>query len=240
MVQGDALDSESLVEAMPGVAVAYYLIHGRQGSKEDAARRDFPHIQLLDYHTAVRTALSKLAPKHIEPAMYEGKHSVIIVKDESFFIDYRQTSLNLLPEVVYRAFTGLGGKRGWLYLNGLWKLRGWLERLLGGPGMRGRQDEDQLHQGATVDFYHVETLEPDRMLRLRSDLKAPGAGWMEWRVKPQAGGICCFCRSPIMPHKDLQVFFTGICYLPFIAWLTQVCSNTSPAEHTRSSVPVIQ
>jgi uncharacterized protein YbjT (DUF2867 family) len=171
--------------------IAGSLIGGMRGDSivhNNAARKDFPQIRLLDYQISVDAALSKLAPEHIAPSVYEGTHSVIIVKDEGFFIDHRQTSLDLSPEVVYQAFIGLGGKRGWLYLNVLWQLRGLIDRLMGGPGMRGRQEVDQLEVGAIVDFYRVETLEPGRMLRLRAELNAPGVGWLEWRTKPQPGG----------------------------------------------------
>jgi hypothetical protein len=68
-----------------------------------------------------------------------------------------------------------------LYANWLWKLRGWLDGLLGGPGMRGRPDG--LGVGEVVDFYRIEAIEEGRRLLLYSELKAPGEGWMEWRVE---------------------------------------------------------
>ena len=107
---------------------------------------------------------------------------------EGFFIENREVRLKARPEAVYRVVSGLGGKNGWLYLNGLWHLRGLLDRLVGGPGMRGRSSEANLSENDIVDYYHVEALEPGRMLRLIAELKAPGQGWMEWRVVPDGAG----------------------------------------------------
>jgi hypothetical protein len=80
----------------------------------------------------------------------------------------------------------MGGKQGWPYANWLWKLRGWLDKLLGGPGLR--PSSRPMKKGEVVDYYRVETIEPNRILRLYSELKAPGDGWMEWRVETVEGG----------------------------------------------------
>jgi uncharacterized protein YbjT (DUF2867 family) len=193
-----------LIDSMRGDSVAH----------SDAARRDFPQVRLLDYQAAVTAALGRLSPEYIEPALYDGAQSVIIIKDEGFFIDHCRTSLELKPEVVYSTFIGLGGKRGWLYLNKLWQLRGWLDRLLGGPGMRGRQDDNELQPGAIVDFYRVDALEPGRMLRLRSDLKAPGAGWMEWRVLPQSEGNVLLLQTAFFAPKGITGFLYWYLFYP--------------------------
>ncbi len=190
-------------------SIARPLIDSMRGEsivRDDAVLRDFPQISLLDYEASVTAALGRLSPEHVEPALYESTQSVIIIKDEGFFIDHCRTSLDLKPEFVYRAFSGLGGKRGWLYLNKLWQLRGLLDKLLGGPGMRGRQDENELRVGVIVDFYRVEALEPGRMLRLRADLKSPGTGWMEWRLRPQPEGGVLLTQIAFFAPKGITGF----------------------------------
>ena len=190
-------------------SIARPLIDSMRGEsivRDNAVRRDFPQISLLDYDASVTAALGKLSPEHLEPALYESTQSVIIIKDEGFFIDHYRTSLDQKPEYVYRAFSGLGGKRGWLYLNKLWQLRGLLDKLLGGPGMRGRQDENELRAGAILDFYRVEVLEPGRMLRLRADLKSPGAGWMEWRLRTQPDGKVLLLQTAFFAPKGITGF----------------------------------
>jgi hypothetical protein len=73
-------------------------------------------------------------------------------------------------------------------MNWLWKLRGFLDRLVGGPGLRGRREDGFLFEGDVLDFYRVEVLEPIQRLRLKAEMKAPGLGWMEWRIAEKPGG----------------------------------------------------
>ena len=172
------------------VNIARPLIDGMRSHsivKNDAATRVFPQIKPVDYRTAISSALSKLSPSYIEPVWENCIDSVKIIRYAGFLIDSRQISVDATPEGIYHVLTGLGGKSGWLYLNSLWQLRGQLDRLVGGPGMRGYQ-EGKISVGNYIDFYRVDALETDRLFRLFAEVKAPGAGWMEWRITPQPGG----------------------------------------------------
>jgi uncharacterized protein YbjT (DUF2867 family) len=193
---------------VPG-SMASPLIDGMRGDslvQDDAARRDFPHIRLIPYQEAVRAALGRLTPEQLDPAALAGSYSSRTIKQAGFMIDARQIPLDLPAEAVYAAIAGLGGKRGWLYLDWLWTLRGWLDRLLGGPGMRGRPDGNELRLGSLIDFYTVDALEPGRLLRLRAELKAPGLGWMEWRVTPRAEGGATLAQTAYFAPKGLGGF----------------------------------
>ena len=78
---------------------------------------------------------------------------------------------------------GIGGARGWYYGNRLWRLRGLLDLLVGGVGLRrGRRDPEQLRVGDALDFWRVEAYEPDRLLRLAAEMKLPGRAWLEFEV----------------------------------------------------------
>lgn len=155
--------------------------------KDPLAQQDFPQIHTLDYETSVSMALECLSPGNLE-FIWENNGSGFRIKREGFFIEGQQTRFRVQTETVYRAITCLGGRHGWLYLNWLWIIRGFLDRLVGGPGLRGRRDDDCLSEGDILDFYRVEALEPGHRLRLKAEMKAPGLGWMEWRVKEQPGG----------------------------------------------------
>ena len=73
--------------------------------------------------------------------------------------------------------------------DALWHLRGFLDLLVGGVGLRrGRRDPGQLTQGATLDFWRVEAVEPDHLLRLRAEMKLPGRAWLQFEVDGDAGG----------------------------------------------------
>jgi uncharacterized protein YbjT (DUF2867 family) len=149
--------------------------------QDDGARHAFPHIQLIGYEEGVKLSLERLHPARLEPAWTDCDQPVNVMKHEGFFIDHRCIEINAVPEKVFQVVSALGGKNSWLFANWLWRVRGWLDRLLGGPGMRGRRAD--LRVGDVVDFYRIDAIEDGRLLRLHSELKAPGEGWMEWRVE---------------------------------------------------------
>lgn len=89
---------------------------------------------------------------------------------------------------VFRVVSGIGGDRGWFVTDLLWTLRGIVDKLVGGPGMRrGRRDPDALRVGDALDFWRVEAIEPDRLLRLRAEMRLPGEAWLEWTIGDSEG-----------------------------------------------------
>ena len=86
--------------------------------------------------------------------------------------------------MAFRPIRRIGGEVGWYYGNWLWQLRGFLDLLLGGVGMRrGRSHPDQLKVGDSLDCWRVEAIEPDRLLRLQAEMKLPGRAWLEFVVE---------------------------------------------------------
>jgi len=161
--------------------------------QDEAARRTFPNVSLLGFEEAVKIALDQLRPDRLEPAWTDCDRPVKFMKHEGFFIEHRCMQVNAVSEKVFQVISAMGGKNGWPYANWLWTLRGWLDRLFSGPGMRGRGsplprgEESGVIVGDHIDFYRVEALEEGHLLRLYSELKAPGEGWMEWRVEIEDG-----------------------------------------------------
>jgi uncharacterized protein YbjT (DUF2867 family) len=171
------------------------------------AQLDFPHIKILDYESSVSMALERLSPRNIE-SIWEDKESGFRINKEGFFVESQQTLIRVNTEAVYNAIIGLGGRHGWLYMNGLWKLRGFLDSLVGGPGLRGRRDDGSLIEGDTLDFYRVEALEPRQRLLLRAEMKAPGLGWMEWRIAEKLGGEVLLTQiAYFAPHGSLGFLY---------------------------------
>ncbi len=98
-------------------------------------------------------------------------------------IDSRTIHVAASPRDAFAPIRRIGGARGWYYANWLWQLRGLLDRLFGGVGLRhGRRDPDSLRVGDTVDFWRVEAIEPDRRLRLAAEMKLPGRARLEFEV----------------------------------------------------------
>ncbi len=100
-------------------------------------------------------------------------------------IDRRVVHTCASPDALFGAVCALGGDGGWLVGNWLWALRGWMDRAVGGVGMRrGRRHPTDLRAGDVVDFWRVEAIEPARLLRLRAEMRLPGDAWLEWWIEP--------------------------------------------------------
>lgn len=111
------------------------------------------------------------------------------VRFGSRIVDSRTTEIAVPPEIAFAPIQRIGGETGWYYGNLLWKLRGWLDLLVGGVGLRrGRRDPVDLQVGVALDFWRVETVEPGRRLRLAAEMKLPGRAWLEFEVTSVASG----------------------------------------------------
>ena len=104
-------------------------------------------------------------------------------------IDSRKTFVPVPPAEAFPAIRRIGGDAGWYYGNSLWRLRGFLDLLVGGVGLRrGRRCAEELCPGDALDFWRVESYEPDRLLRLRAEMKVPGRAWLQFETTPASGG----------------------------------------------------
>jgi Protein of unknown function (DUF2867) len=107
-------------------------------------------------------------------------------KSDGMIAYRRQISTQATPNDIFRVLSSLGGKTGWLYANVLWRLRGYFDELIGGPGLRrGRRVPNELRIGDPLDFWRVEALVPDQLLRLRAEMKVPGKAWLQFEIIPQ-------------------------------------------------------
>ena len=107
----------------------------------------------------------------------------------SRLVDSRVITLRCSPEEAFRVVEGIGGKRGWYFGNWLWGLRGALDLLVGGPGLRrGRRDANRVRVGEAIDFWRVEAVERPHVLRLRAEMKLPGRAWLQFEVDTHANG----------------------------------------------------
>jgi uncharacterized protein YbjT (DUF2867 family) len=184
-----------LVTPIPA-AIAQPLIEGLRNEvvvRDNRASRIFPEIKPFDYQTAVELALARLDSGEVETVWSDALMTtqgdvppVVLSTLEGMILEHRQLQVPVPAGTVYRSFAGLGGARGWLYMNWVWHLRGLLDRLVGGVGMRrGRRDPDHLRVGEALDFWRVEAVEPGHLIRLRAEMKVPGRAWLQFHVHPQ-------------------------------------------------------
>jgi uncharacterized protein YbjT (DUF2867 family) len=107
----------------------------------------------------------------------------------SRLIDRRTTRVDVPPAAAFTPIRRIGGQRGWYCGDWLWRLRGMIDVMVGGVGLRrGRRNAEQLRVGETLDFWRVEAFEPDHLLRLRAEMKLPGRAWLQFEVKPEGDG----------------------------------------------------
>lgn len=107
----------------------------------------------------------------------------------SRLVDSRTMEVPYDQETAFTPIRKIGGQTGWYYGNWLWRIRGFLDLLVGGVGVRrGRRDEEQVVVGDALDFWRVEAYEPNRRLRLQAEMKVPGRAWLEFEVEPTASG----------------------------------------------------
>jgi uncharacterized protein YbjT (DUF2867 family) len=105
----------------------------------------------------------------------------------------RKIEVAASPKQTFAPIQRIGGKTGWYYANGFWRLRGLMDTMVGGVGLRrGRRDPVRLAVGDTLDFWRVEAFEQDRLLRLSAEMKTPGRIWLQFEVDGvQAGATLC-------------------------------------------------
>ncbi len=104
-------------------------------------------------------------------------------------VDSRTVRVPLEPAEAFRPIRRIGGRNGWYYANFLWRLRGFIDLLVGGIGMRrGRHSPEELSVGEPLDWWRIEAYQPDRMLRRAAEMKVPGRAWLQFEVTPDEDG----------------------------------------------------
>jgi uncharacterized protein YbjT (DUF2867 family) len=190
--------------------------------RDEAARRLFPQIKPLDFQTAVHLALGRIQRDNVETSWSDALVTVAgdiqpytFTVEEGMFIETRQLLLDLPPETVFRSYAGVGGERGWLYMGWAWDMRGWLDKAIGGVGIRrGRRHPDEVRTGESLDFWRVEEVQPDRLLRLRAEMKLPGKAWLEFKSEPQDGKTLFTVTAFFAPYGLFGFLYWYAMWLP--------------------------
>lgn len=175
------------------------------------AHRLFAHVRPLAYREAVERALERSDAGGVETrwsgalGAVHGSVRPCVLEDWEGLIRERRTQRVVASrEDVFAVFSSLGGSRGWLVWRWAWALRGALDRVVGGPGLRrGRRDPQQLLPGEAVDFWRVEAVEAGRRLLLRAEMKVPGRAWLQWEVEPEPLGGTRLVQTALFEPRGL-------------------------------------
>jgi uncharacterized protein YbjT (DUF2867 family)/uncharacterized protein YndB with AHSA1/START domain len=177
-------------------------LRNRVVCRNDEAQRLMPQ-NLLGVREAIRAALDRVAHDDVETSWSMAGP---IPGDPDWaggtvFTDRRSLLVEAPPEAVWRAVVRIGGGHGWYAADGLWRLRGWMDRLVGGPGLRrGRRDPEEVGYGEALDFWRVTGIDRNRRLALRAEMKLPGEALLEFTLEPEAGGTRLAQTAKFLPR----------------------------------------
>ena len=156
--------------------------------RDDTALRNFK-IKPIGVEEAIQRAIKLENRESATSRWYDSTSSsgeTNLDKEYKFverLIDARTLNINVPPEIAFNPIKHIGGEKGWYAWNILWQLRGLIDLLLGGVGMRrGRSHKDKLIVGGTIDFWRIEKTIPNNFLRLSAEMKLPGRAWLEFEV----------------------------------------------------------
>ena len=153
---------------------------------------------LLDFDTAVKYALDRVRNQDVQTrwssASVPGAPSAPLPTDPDWsggtlYVDLRERTTTASPAALWRIIEGIGGSNGYYSSFFLWEIRGFLDRLIGGVGLRrGRRDPYQVYVGEALDFWRVERCDRGQLLRLRAEMRLPGLAWLELIVDQDERG----------------------------------------------------
>lgn len=152
-------------------------------------------VRPAPYAEALRRAIDRSEGDAVESTWFDALSApekpslATMTSREGVIVERRQHAVAATPDRVFDAIERIGGSAGWPYANWLWRIRGLVDRCVGGVGMRlGRRDPDRLRVGDAVDFWRVEEIRWPVLLRLRAEMRLPGRAWMQYEVAESAEG----------------------------------------------------
>ena len=180
----------------------------------------------MGFDEAVRLALGKVRDANVETrwsnasgrdAAAEPLPSDPDWSGGNLYVDERTQRVNASVPELWRVIEGVGGENGWYSFPLAWSVRGWLDRMVGGVGLRrGRRDRDRLYVGEALDWWRVEEIKPGELLRLRAEMKVPGRAWLEMSAEPGPdGGTSVYRQRALFVPRGLagHAYWAGV--LPF-------------------------
>ena len=172
--------------------IAFPLIEGLKSEMvcEDDRIRALIPLELVGFDEAVRLALDHVRRNEVTTRWTNatgGRRSIRPAFDPSAFPiqDRQSVTVHAPASILFDRIARIGGNVGWYYADALWEIRGGLDRMIGGVGLRrGRRDPGRIWIGDAIDFWRVGDFEPERRLLLHAEMKVPGDAWLEFRVQP--------------------------------------------------------
>lgn len=180
-------DIEQYVPAPPGGTLSF----------EEAVRLALQRVKETDVRTRWSSASVPGAPSDPLPTDPDWAGG-------SLHSDRREQQVDAPVEALWQIIEGIGGDNGWYSSPLAWAVRGWMDRLVGGVGLRrGRRDAHRLRVGDSLDFWRVEEIEPGRLLRLRAEMRLPGLAWLELTADRGEDGRAVYRQRALFHPRGL-------------------------------------
>jgi len=213
--------------------------------RDDAIRRIVP-IEPIGARESIRRALARVrdldvSTRWTDAELFGRDPADPMPNDPSWsggvvFVDHQTVEADVDADAVFAEVARLGGERGWLVGNWLWSIRGLLDLVFGGVGMRrGSRHPTDLRVGDVVDFWRVEAVEAGRLLRLRAEMRLPGEAWLEWEITPTSRGARLGQRARFQPRGLWgRAYWYGVApfhrfiFRPLARRLVREASNAAP------------
>lgn len=184
-------------------------LKNRVVASSDDANRLMPQ-ELLGVRDSIRLALARIETQSVETAWSDAGR---IEGDPDWaggtvFKDERTMHIDASAGDVYRAVCRVGGGHGWYAADFLWKIRGMMDVVMGGPGLRrGRRDPENVTYGEALDFWRVVGIQRERLLRLRAEMKVPGDAELAFEIEPSGDGCLLTQRALFRPRGLLGLAY---------------------------------
>ena len=184
--------------------------------------KDIIPQELLGVRAAIRAALQKIAHSDVETSWSMAGP---IPGDPDWaggtvFKDVRTAEIAAPDWAVFRAVCRVGGGHGWYAADWLWRIRGWMDVAVGGPGLRrGRRDPELVGYGEALDFWRVTGYDRDCKLALRAEMKVPGEALLEFLIDKRVDNRCLLKQEALFLPRGLMGILYWYSVLPFHAFI---------------------
>ncbi|ANP72020.1 SDR family oxidoreductase [Cryobacterium arcticum] len=209
---------------------------------------------LTTYRRAVRLALGRMRDGDVETswqnAATEGASSNPLPSDPDWaghlvYTDLKEKKTSAKPADLWRVIESIGGDNGWYSFPLAWAVRGWMDKLVGGVGLRrGRRHPDRLQTGDVLDFWRVERIDRGSFLRLRAEMLVPGRAWLEMRAEPTADGGSIYRQRAVFFPRGLGgrlywfsiLPFHGVIFTGMANRITEAAETEAATVHAETAV----
>lgn len=184
-------------------------LRNRVVCRDQEAQRLMPQ-KLLTVREAIHAALGKVAEGDIETSWSDAG---VIPGDPDWaggttYVHREETGVDASPQMVFRTLCRIGGENGWYAADALWQVRGILDRLVGGPGLkRGRRSAEEIKYGDALDFWRVTGMEVGKRLTLRAEMKVPGIATLDFELQPDNGSTRLAQIARFQPRGLLGILY---------------------------------